>query len=233
MEIHEIIISLFLAVVVGGLIGYEREYKNRPAGFRTHILVCVGAATVSMIQLHSLKETTNLIINHPELEGALKADIGRMGAQVITGVGFLGAGTIMHEKGSVKGLTTAASLWTVACIGLAAGLGYYTLTILSTICVYIVLVTLKKFETRFIDRTKVMKLKVQHDNKHDSVHKVTEYFKYNNIKVIDIEFSTDETEEENKYTSTLYTLIVPKSLKGDSIIESLNRNESLISAIVV
>jgi putative Mg2+ transporter-C (MgtC) family protein len=136
MLIYDVAIRLILAVVVGGLIGYEREYKNRPAGFRTHILVCLGAAITSMIQLYSIQDTTNLILMHPELQNALKADIGRLGAQVITGVGFLGAGTIIHEKGSVKGLTTAASIWTVACIGLGVGLGYYTLTILSTICVY-------------------------------------------------------------------------------------------------
>ncbi len=81
---------------------------------------------------------------------AIKVDIGRLGAQVITGVGFLGAGTIIHDKGSIKGLTTAASIWTVACIGLAVGLGYYTLTILSTICVFIVLVFLKTFEESFL-----------------------------------------------------------------------------------
>ena len=132
MLAYEVAIRLVLAVVVGGLIGYEREAKNRPAGFRTHILVCLGAAVTSMIQLYSIQDTTNLILQHPELQNVLKADIGRLGAQVITGVGFLGAGTIIHEKGSVKGLTTAASIWTVACIGLAVGFGYYTLTILAT-----------------------------------------------------------------------------------------------------
>ena len=137
MLVYEVAIRLALAVVVGGLIGYEREFKNRPAGFRTHILVCLGAAITSMIQLYSIQDATNMIIQYPELANAMKVDIGRLGAQVITGVGFLGAGTIIHEKGSIKGLTTAASIWTVACIGLAVGLGYYTLTILSTIFVFI------------------------------------------------------------------------------------------------
>ena len=110
MSVYQVLIRLALAVVVGGLIGYEREFKNRPAGFRTHILVCLGAAITSMIQLYSIQETTNMILVHPELATAMKVDIGRLGAQVITGVGFLGAGTIIHDKGSIKGLTDRKSV---------------------------------------------------------------------------------------------------------------------------
>lgn len=151
MEPLQVIIRLGLALIIGGAIGYEREFKNRPAGFRTHILVCIGAAIVSMIQVHSFNETTALILKHPELEGALKIDIGRMGAQVISGIGFLGAGTILHDKGSVKGLTTAASLWVVACLGLAIGMGYYALGALSGVMVFLVLVVLKRVEAKVLE----------------------------------------------------------------------------------
>jgi len=75
MSVYEVVIRLALAVVVGGLIGYEREFKNRPAGFRTHILVCLGAAITSMIQLYSIQETTKMILQHPELQSAMKVDI--------------------------------------------------------------------------------------------------------------------------------------------------------------
>jgi putative Mg2+ transporter-C (MgtC) family protein len=152
LKIIDIIIRLALCILAGGLIGYEREFKNRPAGFRTHILVCIGACIISMIQKFSLEETVRIINENPQLANALKADIGRLGAQVITGVGFLGAGTIIHDKGLVKGLTTAASIWVVACIGLAIGLGYYAISILSVISVFIVLVALKKFELWFTER---------------------------------------------------------------------------------
>lgn len=146
MEEYEVIIRVVVAILVGGVIGYERQMTNRPAGFRTHILVCVGAAVVSIIQEENIvKKTIAYIQEYPELANALKSDVGRMGAQVITGgVGFLGAGTIIREKGLVKGLTTAASVWVVACIGLAVGHGMYLITAVSTIGVFVSLVILKK-----------------------------------------------------------------------------------------
>lgn len=144
MEYYEIVIRLILAIIVGGVIGYEREFKNRPAGFRTHILVCVGAAVISMIQVLSIEDTKCIILANPKMANIIKVDIGRLGAQVISGVGFLGAGTIIHERGSVKGLTTAATIWAVACIGLAVGMGYYFLSVVSVLSVYGVLVVMKK-----------------------------------------------------------------------------------------
>ena len=232
MRIYDVAIRLALAVIVGGLIGYEREMKNRPAGFRTHILVCVGAAVTSMIQLYSIQDTINMILLNPSLESALKADIGRLGAQVITGVGFLGAGTILRDKGAVKGLTTAASIWTVACIGLAVGLGYYYLTILSTVCVFIVLVILKKFETRFIDKTKEIKLRIQHIDTSDSVHKIVQYLKAKEIMVKKIDFSLDEDSLEEKNT-TVYLLVMPKSIKKEALIEDLSHNENIIGVSAI
>lgn len=224
---YEVILRLILAIIVGGLIGYEREYKNRPAGFRTHILVCVGATVISMIQLYSIEETTNMIIQYPVLSSALKADIGRLGAQVITGVGFLGAGTIMHDKGSVKGLTTAASLWVVACIGLAVGLGYYFLVITSTVGVFLILVTLKQFETRFFQKSKIQKLEVQYENRVELVTHMEEYFSRKNIKVQNIEFEIDE-DEESTYKKSLYTILVPRHIKTSEIIRDLCFYEGIV-----
>lgn len=150
---HEILIRLSLAILVGGLIGYEREHKNMPAGFRTHIMVCVGAAIISMIEMSSVNQSISMIKETPSLANVLKVDMGRLGAQVITGIGFLGAGTIMHEKGSVRGLTTAASIWVVACIGLGVGMGYYFLVISATVGVYLVLFLLKKVEDKISNKS--------------------------------------------------------------------------------
>jgi putative Mg2+ transporter-C (MgtC) family protein len=233
MLIYDVAIRLVLAVIVGGLIGYEREYKNRPAGFRTHILVCLGAAITSMIQLYSIQDTTNLILMHPELQNALKADIGRLGAQVITGVGFLGAGTIIHEKGSVKGLTTAASIWTVACIGLSVGLGYYTLTILSTICVFIVLVYLKTFEHKLFKNTNVLRVEIQYLNKKNMVEKLEQYFDGMSIKVKNIEFLIDEEEEHSNFDTTMYTIIAPRHIKSSGIVQKLCTFEEIYKATII
>lgn len=234
MLVYQVVIRLALAVVVGGLIGYEREFKNRPAGFRTHILVCLGAAITSMIQLYSIQDTTNMILAHPELATAMKVDIGRLGAQVITGVGFLGAGTIIHDKGSIKGLTTAASIWTVACIGLGIGLGYYTLTILSTVFVFIVLVFLKTFETKFFKNTNIFKLEIQYVNKKNMVEKLEQYFNSMNIKVKNIEFLIDEDEDEDsKYSTTMYTILAPRFIKGSEIVQKLCAFEEIYKATIL
>lgn len=128
-------IKMVLAVIFSGVIGYEREHSHRPAGFRTHILVAVGAALVMM--------TSKFVFR--EYEGLTSFDPTRLGAQVISGIGFLGAGTILREGFSVKGLTTAASLWAVSCIGLAVGAGYYIGALVTTLVIYITLNTLKRF----------------------------------------------------------------------------------------
>ncbi len=239
MLVYQVAIRLALAVLVGGLIGYDRQFKNRPAGFRTHILVCLGAAITSMIQLYSIQETTNMILMHPELQSAMKVDIGRLGAQVITGVGFLGAGTIIHDKGSIKGLTTAASIWTVACIGLAIGLGYYTLTILSTICIYIVLVFLKTFENKIFKNTNVLKLEIQYVNKKNMVEKLEKYFDSVSIKVKNIEFVIDDEDDENnedeksEYSTTMYTILAPRYIKSSGIVQKLCAFDEIYKAEIM
>ncbi|SKA82880.1 putative Mg2+ transporter-C (MgtC) family protein [Clostridium sp. USBA 49] len=232
MTWYEVIIRLILAIIVGGLIGYEREYKNRPAGFRTHILVCIGAAVTSMIQLYAIEETSKMILAQPTLANALKADIGRLGAQVITGVGFLGAGTIIHEKGSVKGLTTAASIWVVACIGLAVGLGYYFLSILSAVSVFIVLVSLKRVEARIFEKAKIIKFEIEYKNRGEMVKKLEEYFKGRNIKVQNIEFEIEE-DEETEHQTCLYTILVPRHIKANDIIRDLCYYDEIIKINLV
>lgn len=221
----QIILRLFLAIVIGGLIGYEREYKQRPAGFRTHILVCIGAATISIIEEVAVHDMTIQIAANPNTLSALKVDIGRMGAQVITGVGFLGAGTIIHEKGSVRGLTTAASIWTVACIGLAIGLGYYFLSAAAAIGVFLVLVSLKRFEVRFLDRNKIIKLEIQYLNR-SFIGKAERLFNVRSIEVKNVSFTSDE---ELNYHKAFFTLSTPLSTRSSSLIQDLCAIQEIIS----
>jgi putative Mg2+ transporter-C (MgtC) family protein len=128
--------TIFLACVIGSMIGWERESRNRPAGLRTYALVCMGSALV-MITSFSIFEEYHTVVN---------SDPARLGAQVISGIGFLGAGTIIRDKFSVKGLTTAASLWVVACIGLAIGSGMYLTSMIISIVVYYILHNLRCME---------------------------------------------------------------------------------------
>lgn len=139
MTIPEMILRIALAMAIGGAIGWEREKSNRPAGFRTHILVAVGAAVVMLLGEMSLEKYADITTLDPT----------RLGAQVISGIGFLGAGTILRDGISVRGLTTAASLWAVACLGLAAGGGFYEAAALGFIAIILTLTIFEYLEKRF------------------------------------------------------------------------------------
>ncbi|MBI5749034.1 MAG: MgtC/SapB family protein [Nitrospinae bacterium] len=137
---HEIAIRLILSTILGGIIGIERERRNQPAGLRTHIILCVGSTLMMLVSIYVAKE-----IGNPE-----NSDPARIAAQVVSGVGFLGAGAILRFGVSIKGLTTAASLWTTAGIGLGAGSGFYVGSLLATIIIIIALSLLSKWEKVFL-----------------------------------------------------------------------------------
>lgn len=136
-----ICMRLLCALLVGLVIGTEREYTHRPAGMRTHILVALGACAVMI--------TGQLIFAEYRPYGA-SPDPARLAAQVITGVGFLGAGTILREGINVKGLTTAASLWSVACLGIAAGGGYYLVALVGMVFIFITLTFFEVLQNKLI-----------------------------------------------------------------------------------
>lgn len=145
-----IILRLTLATICGGILGAERGRKKRPAGFRTHILVCIGAA---MVMITSQYMTDILKIS---------TDASRMGAQVISGIGFLGAGTIMVVgRNEVKGLTTAAGLWSCACMGLAIGIGFYEGAIITCIFLLGVVTVLHKLDLYSRTHSKILDVYVE------------------------------------------------------------------------
>ena len=140
---YEFILRIFCAAVLGGLIGLEREYRAKEAGFRTHFLVALGSAVFMIVSAYgfsdvALSDTTG------------RWDVSRVAAQVVSGIGFIGAGTIMVNRGHIKGLTTAAGLWTSACIGLAIGTGFYEAAIVGSIAVLIVERWLKRLKKRIM-----------------------------------------------------------------------------------
>lgn len=136
---QEIFIRLLLAVLAGGIVGYQRERHERPAGLRTHILVSLGSAVAMLVSAYGFR-------------GEGYADPTRIASQVVVGVGFLGAGTIIRQGSLVIGLTTAASLWVVAMAGLAFGLGWYFVGILAILLVFFVLSLFKKIEEKYWKR---------------------------------------------------------------------------------
>ena len=126
-------LNLLLAVLFGGLIGLEREYDKRPAGFRTHILICVGAMLFGTIA----------VLYFPNSD-----DVSRMWQNIITGIGFLGAGAVFKDEGTVKGLTTAAGIWTTAAIGLALAAQLYILAVMAEVIVLVTLYLIRRVERR-------------------------------------------------------------------------------------
>ena len=141
LDIWSIFTRFICAMVVGIVIGMEREFTHRPAGLRTHVLVTLGACAVMI--------TGQLIfVQYKALGGT--PDPARLSAQVITGVGFLGAGTILREGTHVKGLTTAASLWAVACLGIAAGAGYYAVALLGMVLIFVTLTIFEVLQNKLV-----------------------------------------------------------------------------------
>ena len=141
MDITEIVLKLLLAVALGGLIGLEREISHKPAGFRTNILICTGSAMVMILSGLVLQEG-----------GVGVGDLSRIAAAVITGIGFIGAGSIIQAQGIVVGLTTAATLWAVAGLGLVIGAGYHMIALIYAGIIMLTLIILRLFEGRFLSK---------------------------------------------------------------------------------
>lgn len=141
MEILEVLLKLVLAVALGGLIGLEREASQKPAGFRTNILVCVGA---------TMMMTLATLLVRPA--GAAPDTLVRMAAGVITGIGFLGAGTILQARGTIAGLTTASTLWLVAGLGLVIGAGFYVPALIFTVVTIVTLLLFGRIESAYLHR---------------------------------------------------------------------------------
>ena len=152
----EALLRITLAAVFGGAIGLEREFREREAGLRTHMLVSVGSALFTITSAYGFHDF--LVHNGG---GVIRADPTRVAAQIVTGIGFLGAGAIIRQGLAVRGLTTAATLWVVAAIGLAAGSGYYSAALMTTIVVVFLLWPLRYVARRFFERPHEHRLAVQ------------------------------------------------------------------------
>jgi putative Mg2+ transporter-C (MgtC) family protein len=206
MSISEITLKLILAVALGGLIGFERESSQKPAGFRTNILICLGS-TMMMI-------FSQLLLQGKEASGS---DMTRIAAGVITGIGFIGAGTIIQAKGIVIGLTSAATLWAVAGLGLIIGAGYYIAALIFTGIIILTLVTFRQLESQYLKKemyhyhlkTKYSKdilLNIKKLALHEGIKfKEISHREEGNIYTIDFSFHAPE-DKEQKFKWSLLNL---------------------------
>ncbi len=213
LHIEVTIVKLVLALLCGGILGFERGRKKRPAGFRTYMLVCIGASLVMM---------TNEYICSVYGSG----DPARMGAQVISGIGFLGAGTIIvtgHNR--VKGLTTAAGLWAAACIGLAIGIGFYSGAILGCLIIFVAMAALHSVDERVMAATKVLNLYIEFDRL-NHIGEFIKYIKEQDIRISDMELTKSNSIEETGIAALL-TLRLPKKQEHTSILSLLGSAEGV------
>jgi len=212
-NISEVFIRIILACFLGGLIGIERESVNRPAGFRTHILVCMGA---SLVMLTS-------IFLFDKYSASTDLDPARLGAQVISGIGFLGAGTIMREGLTVRGLTTAASLWAVACIGLATGSGFYSGSIIATVFVFIILFFFSKFENYVSKKHNEIYLRILTINKPGQIGRIGTELGKMCISIVNIKLeAVDDT-----MIAVILAAKIPRNTEVSEVIEELSRIDGI------
>ena len=204
----QVIVKLLLAVIFGGFIGYERESAHRPAGFRTNILVCLGATLIVTFELYYHKINPNV------------TDHLRMAAQVVTGIGFLGAGTIIHDRSNISGLTTAATIWVTAAIGMAIGGGFYYAAALTVVLALLSLRFFKILERHFtIKRGRL--ITIDGESKGDFSDKLNRVLRDRKIPIWDIKISVDM---DRLLESTIR---VPAHIDIDAVIEEIMKIEGV------
>ncbi|MDA8223630.1 MgtC/SapB family protein [Desulfosporosinus sp.] len=211
---YEIALRLFIACVFGGIVGFEREKNDSPAGFRTHILVSLGSALIMILSMYGFNDFVSV-----------NKDPARLAAQVVSGIGFLGAGTILRDRTSVKGLTTAASLWVVAAIGLAAGAGFYFSSFFVTLLVFITLE--RSVETYFFRNSQT--LKVVAINGTCKVKEINRLLEAHSIVPQNISMTL--LKEEHNRTTIQYKVRTPfRKINMEQIIEDINEIDGIYSA---
>ncbi|KAF1292830.1 MgtC/SapB family protein [Candidatus Enterococcus leclercqii] len=230
LTILEILFRLLLAILMGGAIGYEREYKSRPAGMKTHILVCVGAAVIALIQQEIAWRSIEFSINNPKLVGVVRSDEARLIAQVVSGIGFLGAGTIVMNKQSVSGLTTAASVWTMAGLGIACGMGYYQIAIVGFLAVLGALT----FVTYVVPAPRTRRLLMEMEHWDSSRPFTTKLLRDKGITIDNMDFEVKRLPDDTFRTySVIYTITIPRDVDEHELMLRLSENPDILKVQIL
>ncbi len=212
ITILSVFVKMFVAVLCGGAIGIEREHKRRTAGFRTHILICIGACMTTLIS-HYLFSYLHLY-----------TDVARLGAGVVAGIGFIGAGTIIVTKRrQVKGLTTAAGLWTCAIIGLAIGAGFFEAGVLTTIVILLAEIFFSRFEYWVLDNARNINIYVEY-TKNDDLDNVIRVLKGYRVVILDLEIT-----KSGSNSCAIFQLQLPKKLSHDKLMTVVSTAEGILS----
>lgn len=188
-------LRILVSLVLGGLIGLEREWHNHAAGFRTHMLVCVGSTMIMLLSIYGFGDFA--------YEYNVRMDPARLAAQVVSGIGFLGAGAIIRNGSSISGLTTAASIWVVAAIGLCVGAGFFFVASLVTVLVIIILLLLNKFERSFHNKRSQNEVFVRIANTEGGVARIVELLEKEGLHIVQMSLEAPNDDQENEGIRTL------------------------------
>ncbi len=217
-------LRISLAAVCGGIIGLERGRKNRPAGFRTHMIVCMGAALTMVLSTYLCAMLTE--VWSVGLTDATRTDVSRFGAQVINGIGFLGAGTIIVTgRQQVRGMTTAAGLWASACMGLTIGAGFYTAALICCLLIVMTIVFFSKLEHIILSRSRNMDIYVEFENT-DDIAEIVSGLKNIGVRIFDVEI-TKAKYSENKLPNAIISMQLPKKTPHTVIFTSISAIENV------
>ena len=227
LNIWSMMLRVLCAMAAGGLVGFEREKKGRPAGFRTYMLVALGAALTIM-----LSQYLNLMFEGPwkEISDSLgiKTDVSRLGAQVINGVGFLGAGTIIVTgRREVKGLTTAAGLWASACMGLAIGAGFYECMLISFLLIVMSMKFLPYIENLIMSKAVNMSVYIEVDNI-ENLGSVLGFLKREEVRIYEVELDKQQNEHVSQINALL-SIRLPMRCQHTELLAALSTLDGVIS----
>ncbi|MDU5143851.1 MAG: MgtC/SapB family protein [Paenibacillus dendritiformis] len=212
-----ICLRLLLSLVLGGIIGFEREMNQHAAGFRTNILVCIGSSLIMLLSIYGF----NAFVDEPNV----RMDPARLAAQVVSGIGFLGAGTIIRTGLSVKGLTTAATLWVMAAIGLAVGAGFYFPAILTCGLVFVSLQVLNKIELRYLVANKALSVEVTSYGGPETLGTISRQLLAERVEIRNMNVADAETpgpiEGSAPPLEITITIVMPKKKPMSDLVERL------------
>ncbi len=217
LTLASVALRLLLALLCGGLIGMERAYKHRPAGFRTHILICLGASMTTLTSQYLY-----LILHY-------YTDMARLGAQVIAGIGFIGAGTIIVTRHNrVTGLTTAAGLWASAIVGLALGGGFYEGGILATAFILFAEIFFSRLEFFLLEHSPELNLYLEYRDQ-PSLDAVIDLLEQKHITVAHMQIALPDSEQELNACS-IFTLRLNDNLRAEQLLTMLRKMDGVLSA---
>lgn len=231
LTIDDIIFRLVVSTIVAGIIGWDREHRNHPAGIRTHILVCLGACVLALCQIEICIQTLSISQANPFLTRVITANPARLIAQIVSGIGFLGAGTIVVTRHFVTGLTTAASLWVTAALGIVIGMGYYDIALPASFLVILVLIILE----RLLKFNHVKQVEIKYYNRRKTIQFLRQYFRKNKINIEHYSFHMNKADKEgdNKIYTTIFTLKMPKAITFEKMLDQLSENSDIVQINLV